>query len=112
MAEKTMSLKTTAEALYNRNQVLESFEKAQNTTDPKEREKLMTFIIVGGGATGIELSGALAEMRKFILPQDYPDLDMKKMRIVLSMPALACFLPFRRSLPKRYGIIYKRKVSR
>ena len=55
MAEKTMSLKTTAEALYNRNQVLESFEKAQNTTDPKEREKLMTFIIVGGGATGIEL---------------------------------------------------------
>lgn len=83
MAEKTMSLKTTAEALYNRNQVLESFEKAQNTTDPKEREKLMTFIIVGGGATGIELSGALAEMRKFILPQDYPDLDMKKMRIVL-----------------------------
>ena len=83
MAEKTMSLKTTAEALYNRNQVLESFEKAQNTTDPKEREKLMTFIIVGGGATGIEVSGSLAEMRKFILPQDYPDLDMKKMRIVL-----------------------------
>lgn len=83
MAAQTMSLKTTAEALYNRNQVLESFEKAQNTTDPKEREKLMTFIIVGGGATGIELSGALAEMRKFILPQDYPDLDMKQMRIVL-----------------------------
>lgn len=83
MALQTMSLKTTAEALYNRNQVLESFEKAQNTGDLKEREKLMTFIIVGGGATGIELSGALAEMRKFILPQDYPDLDMKQMRIVL-----------------------------
>ena len=43
----------------------------------------MTFIIVGGGATGIELSGALAEMRKFILPQDYPDLDIEQMRIVL-----------------------------
>ena len=75
MALHTMSLKTTAEALYNRNQVLESFEKAQNTSNLKEREKLMTFIIVGGGATGIELSGALAEMRKFILPKDYPDLD-------------------------------------
>lgn len=83
MAEKTMSLKTTSEALYNRNQVLESFEKAQNTNDLKEREKLMTFVIVGGGATGIELSGALAEMRKFILPQDYPDLDINQMRIVL-----------------------------
>ena len=62
-----MSLKTTAEALHNRNQVLESFEKALNTNDSKKREQLMTFIIVGAGATGIELAGALAEMRKFIL---------------------------------------------
>lgn len=83
LIEQTMSLKTTAEALYNRNKVLESFERAQNTTDPAEREKLMTFVIVGGGATGIELSGALAEMRKFILPQDYPDLDINHMRIIL-----------------------------
>lgn len=83
LIRQTMSLKTTAEALYNRNKVLESFEKAQNTTDPAEREKLMTFVIVGGGATGIELSGALAEMRKFILPQDYPDLDINHMRIIL-----------------------------
>ena len=83
MALQTMSLKTTAEALANRNQVLESFEKAQNTSDMDERKKLMTFLIVGGGATGIELSGALAEMRNFILPQDYPDLDIKHMRIVL-----------------------------
>lgn len=83
MALQTMSLKTTSEALYNRNKVLESFEKAQNINDLNEREKLMTFIIVGGGATGIELSGALAEMRKFILPQDYPDLDINHMRIIL-----------------------------
>lgn len=83
LAQQTMSLKTTAEALYNRNKVLESFEQAQNITDPTERKKLMTFVIVGGGATGIELSGALAEMRKFILPQDYPDLDINHMRIIL-----------------------------
>lgn len=83
LAQQTMSLKTTAEALYNRNKVLESFEKAQNITDPTERKKLMTFVIVGGGATGIELSGALAEMRRFILPQDYPDLDINHMRIIL-----------------------------
>lgn len=83
MAKRTMSLKTTAEALYNRNQVLESFEKALNTSDPEMRKRLMTFIIVGAGATGIELAGALAEMRKFILPHDYPDLDISMMRIVL-----------------------------
>lgn len=83
LSQNTMSLKTTAEALFNRNQVLESFEKAQNTSNLKERELLMTFVIVGGGATGIELCGALAEMRKFILPQDYPDLNISKMRIIL-----------------------------
>jgi len=49
MAKHTMSLKTTAEALHNRNQVLESFEKALNTSDMKERRQLMTFVIVGGG---------------------------------------------------------------
>ncbi len=83
MARHTMSLKTTGEALHNRNQVLESFEKALNTNDLQKRKQLMTFIIVGGGATGIELSGALAEMRKFILPHDYPDLDISMMRIIL-----------------------------
>lgn len=83
LSQNTMSLKTTAEALFNRNQVLESFEKAQNTSNLKERELLMTFVIVGGGATGIELCGALAEMRKFILPQDYPDLNISNMRILL-----------------------------
>ena len=83
ISEETMSLKTTAEALFNRNQVLESFERAQNTANLQVREKLMTFVIVGGGATGIELSGALAEMRRFILPQDYPDLEINKMRIIL-----------------------------
>lgn len=83
LSQRTMALKNTAEALFNRNQILESFEKAQNTSNLETRKRLMTFVIVGGGATGIELSGALAEMKKFVLPQDYPDLDMNLMRIVL-----------------------------
>lgn len=83
MERQTMALKSTSEALYNRNRILESFERAQNTADARERKRLMTFAIVGGGATGIELAGALAEMRKFGLPQDYPDLNIDKMRIVL-----------------------------
>ena len=83
MAKQTMALKNTSEALFNRNQILDSFEQAQNTGNVEERKRLMTFAIVGGGATGIELAGALAEMRKFVLPQDFPDLNINEMRIVL-----------------------------
>lgn len=83
LSQHTMALKNTSEALFNRNQILESFEKAQNTSNPEERKQLMTFVIVGGGATGIELSGALAEMKRFVLPQDYPDLNIDFMRIIL-----------------------------
>ncbi len=69
----------------------------------------MTFIIVGAGATGIELAGALAEMRKFILPHDYPDLDTSTMRIILidgGPRLLSAFSPiFRRSkkIPHSFG---------
>lgn len=83
MARETMALKTTSQALFNRNQILESFEKAQNSHNPEERKRLMTFAIVGGGATGIELAGALAEMKNFVFPQDYPDLNIHDMRIIL-----------------------------
>ncbi|WP_289169001.1 NAD(P)/FAD-dependent oxidoreductase [uncultured Parasutterella sp.] len=83
LEENTMALKTTAEALYNRNHILESFERAVDTDDMQEREKLLTFVVVGGGATGVELAGALAEMRRFVLRKDYPDLDVDKMRIIL-----------------------------
>lgn len=83
IARQTMALKNTSEALFNRNRIIDSFEQAQNTGNEEKRRRLMTFAIVGGGATGIELAGALAEMRKFVLPQDYPDLDIDEMRIIL-----------------------------
>lgn len=80
---ETMSLKTTSEALFNRNQILESLENALNSPNENDRKRFLTFAIVGGGATGIEMAGALAEMRKFVFPQDYPDLDINLMRIIL-----------------------------
>ncbi|MCC8172702.1 MAG: NAD(P)/FAD-dependent oxidoreductase, partial [Parabacteroides sp.] len=83
LAYRTMALKTTPEALYNRNRILESFEKALNTPHNDDRRKLMTFVIVGAGATGIELAGSIAEARKFVLHRDYPDLDINLMRIIL-----------------------------
>ena len=83
LAERTMQLKTTSDALFNRNRVIESFEKSLNCSDAETRKRWLTFVIVGGGATGIELAGALAEMREFVLPKDYPELDWGEMRILL-----------------------------
>jgi NADH:ubiquinone reductase (H+-translocating) len=81
--EKAMRMKTVAEALDIRSLMLQNLEKAILSSDLKEREMLMSTIIVGGGPTGVELAGALAELRKDILPNDYPDLDIRAMDIHL-----------------------------
>lgn len=72
-------MKSVAEALYLRNIILDNYEKALNTADSEEQEALMNIVITGGGPTGVELAGALAKMRKFVLPKDYPELDFSKM---------------------------------
>src|SRR5690606_23285300 len=59
----------------------ENFEEALLTSDLHERNALMNFVIVGGGPTGVELAGALAEIKKGILPKDYPDLDTRLAQI-------------------------------
>ena len=74
-------LKTIPEALNVRSQFLQCFEQASVTTDPAERESLLTFVIAGAGPTGVEMAGSLAEMRKYVLPSDYPGLDFSQMRI-------------------------------
>jgi len=79
----SMAMKTIPQSLNIRSLILENFEQALLTNDINERNALMNFIIVGGGPTGVELAGALAEMKKAILPKDYPDLDIRKMGIHL-----------------------------
>ncbi|MCC8145144.1 MAG: NAD(P)/FAD-dependent oxidoreductase [Bacteroidales bacterium] len=83
LKESTFGLKSVSESLLIRNRILLSFEQALNTTSEKELQKLLTFVVIGGGATGIELAGALADMRKNILPKDYPELDLTQMKIHL-----------------------------
>ncbi|WP_185852636.1 NAD(P)/FAD-dependent oxidoreductase [Blattabacterium cuenoti] len=78
-----LPMKSIPEALNLRSLILQDFESALFTKDSKERERLMTFVIVGGGPTGVELAGALAEMKKYVLPNDYPDLDIQRMNIHL-----------------------------
>ena len=76
-----MPMKTLVESLNLRSLIIQNFEEALNTSDLLERENLMNFVIVGAGPTGIELAGALAELRDHILPSDYPDLDIRRMQI-------------------------------
>lgn len=81
--ERGMAMKTVPQSLNLRSLILENFEQALLTDDLHERDALMNFVIVGGGPTGVELAGALAEIKKGILPKDYPDLDTRRAQINL-----------------------------
>ena len=76
-------MKSVSEALGLRNRLLENYENALITVDPEEKQGLLNVVVVGGGPTGVELSGAIAEMKRFILPKDYPELDFNNMHIYL-----------------------------
>lgn len=78
-----MAMKSIPQSLNLRSMILENFEQALLTDNLHERDALMNFVIVGGGPTGVELAGALAEIKKGILPKDYPDLDTRRAQINL-----------------------------
>ena len=78
-----MPMKNVPEALNLRSVVLQNLEKAVVTQDAFEKAALMTFVVVGGGATGVELSGALAEMRQLVLMKDYHGLSRQDMTVYL-----------------------------
>ncbi len=75
-------MKSTTEAMALRNRILLNFEEALRT-ERKDLEKIMNIVVVGGGPTGVELAGALAEMKKNILPKDYPDMDFSNLNVYL-----------------------------
>lgn len=81
--EAALPMKSTVEALQLRHRFLHNLEEALQITDRAILAKLLTVVVVGGGPTGVELCGALAEMRNLILPKDYPELDFSLMKIFL-----------------------------
>lgn len=83
LKKSTFALKSTSESILLRNKIILSFEEAITAKTEKEKKELLTFVVVGGGATGVELSGALADLRKYTLPKDYPELDFSQMEIHL-----------------------------
>jgi NADH dehydrogenase len=82
LSEHTFSMKTTQESIDIRNKILFSFEK-EIFARPEEKQAWMNIIIVGGGATGVELSGAFAELKNEVLPKDYHNIDFSKFNIIL-----------------------------
>lgn len=83
LAEKTIPMKSVSEALFLRNAILEDYEKALSTANYDDRQGLIDIVIVGGGPTGVEVAGALAEMKKYVLPKDYRELDCDEVDIHL-----------------------------
>ena len=80
---KSFPLKQVPHALNLRSQILQNFEKAVLKTDENEIQRLMNYVIVGGGPTGVEVAGALGELKKHVLPKDFPELNLNKMQIYL-----------------------------
>jgi NADH:ubiquinone reductase (H+-translocating) len=81
--QNSFPLKTIPDALNLRSQLLQCFEQASITSDDDARQMLLNFVVVGGGPTGVETAGSIAEMRKHVLPNDYPGLDFSKMNVYL-----------------------------
>ncbi|WP_019988433.1 NAD(P)/FAD-dependent oxidoreductase [Rudanella lutea] len=81
--EKALPMKSVSEAIALRNRILQNFEDALSVETDDERDGLMDVVVVGGGPTGVELCGTLAEMKRTVLPSDYPELDFEMMQIFL-----------------------------
>lgn len=79
--ENALSLKTVTDSLNMRSFILQNFEAALLSSFKEEQKRLMNFVIVGGGPTGVEISGSLAELKRHVLPNDYPELDLSMMNI-------------------------------
>jgi NADH dehydrogenase len=83
VARLAIPMKSVSEALFLRNRILADYEKALSTIDYETRQGLIDIVIVGGGPTGVEVAGALAEMKRYIMPKDYPELDHNEIDIYL-----------------------------
>ncbi len=83
LIKNAFPMKSTIEALQIKYKLLKNIDDCLYSKDDKELQSLMTVVIVGGGPTGVEMSGAIADMRRFVLPKDYPELDFSRMKIYL-----------------------------
>ncbi len=77
------TIKSTGQAIRCRNEILDRLERASNSTDPETRRRLLSFAVIGGGPTGVEVAGAIGEMKRYILHREYPAIKPEEMSITL-----------------------------
>ena len=110
--KNSMQMKSAPDALFIRNRILRNFEKALNKASREDISTYLNVAIIGGGPTGVELAGAVAEMRKYVLPKDYPELDMSNMKIMLFEASPGCWPACRRKLPLPLKITWSNWASK
>ena len=108
--ENAIPMKNVSEAMGLRNALLENFERALTCASETERQELLNVVIVGGGATGVEVAGALSEMKNHVLPKDYPDMPSSLMNIYL-IEAGTRLLPAMSEQTSQHVLNYLRKMG-
>lgn len=83
LRDKVYTLKSVAEAIRLRNEILDRLERASITKDPERKKQLLSFVVIGAGPTGVEVAGAIGEMKRYILPREYPDIDKNDLKILI-----------------------------
>ena len=120
LAMHTLGLKGLDEGLALRNRILSRIEESRWVADPASRRALLTFAVVGGGPTGVEMAGAISELIRLVLRKDYRDLDTNEVRVVLIEAApyvLGTFIPSLREaarkslLAKKIEVLFDARVE-
>lgn len=83
LAEETFGIKTIAQAAHTRDEILDRLERGALCKDPERRRQLLSFLVVGGGPSGVEIAGAIGEMKKYILKKEYPELSAEDVNVTL-----------------------------
>ncbi|MBI1886444.1 MAG: NAD(P)/FAD-dependent oxidoreductase [Chloroflexi bacterium] len=109
VAERAHGVKSLSEAVALRNHVLRRFEKAALEPDAARRAAMLTFLVIGGGPTGVEMTGALSELVRVLQRRDYRGIDLGPVRIVLLEAADRLLLPFRPELSEAAAEALRRK---
>ncbi|SEP16918.1 NAD(P)/FAD-dependent oxidoreductase [Propionispora vibrioides] len=110
--ENAFGLKDMEDAIGLRNHILSMVERAEYEEDPEVRKALLTFVVVGGGPTGVETAGAISELMSMVLVKDFPRLNLKEVKVIL-LEAATCLLPVMPQHHRDYTVevLRKKKVD-
>lgn len=83
LRDKVYTLKSVAEAIRLRNEILDRLERASIAIDHERKKQLLSFVVIGAGPTGVEVAGAIGEMKRYIIPREYPELEKEDLKILI-----------------------------